>query len=71
MRFLDTSTSGLWIADQVGFGKTIQAGLVWTELRAGLDVLRLLFVCQAIPLPMVTPESSIAFIDRYIDKNRI
>ncbi len=35
------------IADEVGLGKTIEAGLIWTELRARYDARRLLVVCPA------------------------
>ncbi|MGH8162004.1 MAG: helicase-related protein, partial [Gammaproteobacteria bacterium] len=35
------------IADEVGLGKTIEAGLIWTEIRARYDARRLLVVCPA------------------------
>lgn len=47
MQFLDSPSSGLLIADEVGLGKTIEAGLIWTELRARQDARRLLVVCPA------------------------
>jgi superfamily II DNA or RNA helicase len=43
--FLDSPSRGLLIADEVGLGKTIEAGLIWTELRARVDARRLLVVC--------------------------
>lgn len=47
MQFLDSPSSGLLIADEVGLGKTIEAGLIWTELRARHDARRLLVICPA------------------------
>ena len=48
LQFLDSPSRGLIIADEVGLGKTIEAGLIWTELRARQDARRLLVVCPAI-----------------------
>jgi superfamily II DNA or RNA helicase len=45
VQFLDSPCGGLLIADEVGLGKTIEAGLIWTELKARLDARRLLIVC--------------------------
>lgn len=45
--FLDSPSQGLLIADEVGLGKTIEAGLIWTELRARFDARRLMVVCPA------------------------
>jgi superfamily II DNA or RNA helicase len=47
LQFLDSPSRGLVIADEVGLGKTIEAGLIWTELRARLDARRLLVVCPS------------------------
>ena len=47
LTFLDKPSKGLLIADDVGLGKTIEAGLIWTELRARFDARRLLVVCPA------------------------
>lgn len=47
LSFLDSPSNGLLIADEVGLGKTIEAGLIWTELRARYDARRLLVVCPA------------------------
>jgi SNF2 family DNA or RNA helicase len=47
LQFLDSPCNGLLIADEVGLGKTIEAGLIWTELRARQDARRLLVVCPA------------------------
>lgn len=45
VKILNSASRGLLIADEVGLGKTIEAGLVWTELAARYDVHRLLIVC--------------------------
>lgn len=44
---LDSPSKGLLIADEVGLGKTIEAGLIWTELRFRTNATRLLVVCPA------------------------
>jgi SNF2 family DNA or RNA helicase len=48
LKFLNSSASGLLIADEVGLGKTIEAGLLWTELRSRYDAQRLLVLCPAV-----------------------
>jgi len=45
--FLESPSRGLLLADEVGLGKTIEAGLIWTELRARYDYRRVLVVCPA------------------------
>lgn len=47
LAFLNSPSKGILIADEVGLGKTIEAGLIWTELRARFDARRLLVVCPA------------------------
>lgn len=47
LSFLDAPSKGILIADEVGLGKTIEAGLIWTELRARFDARRLMIVCPA------------------------
>ncbi|MFL6871058.1 MAG: SNF2-related protein, partial [Candidatus Azotimanducaceae bacterium] len=47
LNLLDSPSKGLLIADEVGLGKTIEAGLIWTELRSRLDANKLLVVCPA------------------------
>lgn len=47
LSLLESPTNGLLIADEVGLGKTIEAGLIWTELRARFDARRLLIICPA------------------------
>ena len=45
IKLMSSPTDALLIADEVGLGKTIEAGLIWTELRARLECNRLLVVC--------------------------
>lgn len=47
LQFLDSPSNSILIADEVGLGKTIEAGLIWTELRAREDARRLLVICPA------------------------
>ena len=47
LRFLLSPSNALLIADEVGLGKTIEAGLIWTELRSRFDLRRLLVLCPA------------------------
>jgi superfamily II DNA or RNA helicase len=47
LTLLESPADGLLIADEVGLGKTIEAGIIWTELRAREDMRRLLVVCPA------------------------
>lgn len=45
IKLLSSPSQGLLIADEVGLGKTIEAGLIWTELVARYDASRLLVIC--------------------------
>ena len=45
IKMLRTGTRRLLIADEVGMGKTIEAGLVWTEFEARREADRVLVVC--------------------------
>lgn len=47
LTLLESPANGILIADDVGLGKTIEAGLIWTEMRARFDMRRLLIVCPA------------------------
>lgn len=47
LAMLESPSNGLLIADEVGLGKTIEAGLIWTELRARYDARRLIVLCPA------------------------
>jgi SNF2 family DNA or RNA helicase len=48
LKMLDSPTGHLLIADEVGLGKTIEAGLIWTELAARMRYRRLLVVCPKV-----------------------
>lgn len=48
LNFLESPSRGILIADEVGLGKTIEAGLIWTELRSRFDARRLLVICPAV-----------------------
>jgi superfamily II DNA or RNA helicase len=48
LKFLESPTGRLLIADEVGLGKTIEAIYVWKELEARAAAQRLLIVCPAI-----------------------
>ena len=45
LKLLQTPTNGILIADVVGLGKTIEAGLIWTELRSRFNLNRLVILC--------------------------
>ncbi len=47
IKALESPANGLLIADEVGLGKTIEAGLIWTELHSRFDLRRLLVICPA------------------------
>jgi len=47
VKFLDSTESRILICDEVGLGKTIEAGLILTELRARHQVKKVLIVCPA------------------------
>ncbi len=51
IRLLETGQLRLLIADEVGLGKTIEAGLVWTELDARRQANRVLVVCPSMLVP--------------------
>ena len=48
LKLLRSPSQGILIADEVGLGKTIEAGLIWTELRARYDFRRMLVLCPAV-----------------------
>jgi SNF2 family DNA or RNA helicase len=45
IKLLESPTNSILIADEVGLGKTIEAGLIWTELTAREGAGHLLVVC--------------------------
>ncbi|MEX0287783.1 MAG: SNF2-related protein [Flavobacteriaceae bacterium] len=48
LKFINSPTERLIIADEVGLGKTIESALIWTELQARRQAKRLLVVCPKI-----------------------
>lgn len=48
LKLLQSGQARLLIADEVGLGKTIEAGLIWTELEARHDADRVLIVCPSV-----------------------
>lgn len=48
LKFINSPTERLVIADEVGLGKTIESALIWTELQARRQARRLLIVCPKI-----------------------
>jgi superfamily II DNA or RNA helicase len=44
-KFIESLNGRVLIADEVGLGKTIEAGLIWLEAQARSDAKRLLVVC--------------------------
>ena len=51
LALLETPGKGVLVADEVGLGKTIEAGLCWTELRSRYGSKRLLVVCKSVLIP--------------------
>ena len=47
LTFFNSFNNSLLIADEVGLGKTIEAGLIWTELSIREQAQRLLVICPA------------------------
>ena len=47
LKFLDSPSSGILIADEVGLGKTIEAAIIHQELSAREEMRRVLVVCPA------------------------
>jgi len=48
LNLLESPSGGILVADEVGLGKTIEAGLIWTELRARFNAGRLIVLCPAV-----------------------
>ena len=48
LKFLYSPVGRLLIADEVGLGKTIEAILIWKELQARQNALRLIILCPAV-----------------------
>ncbi len=46
-KFIESANGRILIADEVGLGKTIEAALIWQEVRARSDARTLLVVCPS------------------------
>jgi hypothetical protein len=47
LKFLSSPHQGLLIADEVGLGKTIEAAIIYLELKARMDISRVLILCPS------------------------
>ena len=47
LKFFNSPDQGLLIADEVGLGKTIEAAIVYLELKARMDISRVLILCPS------------------------
>lgn len=47
LKLLQTGKARILIADEVGLGKTIEAGLIWTEMEARREADKVLVVCPS------------------------
>lgn len=67
LALLDSPSRGVLIADEVGLGKTIEAGLIWTELRARANANTMLVVCPA----MLTEKWKLELANRFGTRSTI
>ncbi len=65
LRFIRSDRPRLLIADSVGVGKTIEAGLILRELQARRDIKSVLIIC---PRPLVTEQKWLREMKRF-DEN--
>ncbi|RLQ20280.1 helicase [Seongchinamella sediminis] len=65
MKFIRADRPRLLIADGVGVGKTIEAGLVLRELQARIDVKSVLIIC---PKPLVTENKWVNEMRRFDER---
>lgn len=70
IRLLQTGQLRLLIADEVGLGKTIEAGLVWVELDARGQADRVLVVCPSMLVPKWQAEMRERFDYELVELNR-
>jgi Superfamily II DNA/RNA helicases, SNF2 family len=47
LRFIESSSGRILLADEVGLGKTVEAMYIWKELQARISARRVLVVCPA------------------------
>lgn len=47
LKFLGSDQQGLLIADEVGLGKTIEAAIIYLELKARMDISRVVVLCPS------------------------
>jgi superfamily II DNA or RNA helicase len=50
-KFIESANGRILIADEVGLGKTIEAGLIWQEVKARTGANKLLVVCPSMLRP--------------------
>ena len=62
LKFINSPTERLIIADEVGLGKTIESALIWLELQARRQAKRLLVVCPKILAEKWRDELRIKFL---------
>ncbi len=62
LKFINSPTERLIIADEVGLGKTIESALIWIELQARRQAKRLLVVCPKILADKWRDELRIKFL---------
>ena len=48
MKIINSAANSVLIADEVGLGKTIEAGLIWTELKQRYNFRKLLVICPGV-----------------------
>ena len=48
LKIINSPSNAILVADEVGLGKTIEAGLIWTELKQRYDYKRLLIICPKV-----------------------
>lgn len=47
-KIINSPSNSILIADEVGLGKTIEAGLIWTELKQRYDAKKLVVICPGV-----------------------
>lgn len=65
LKFLNSPFQRLLIADEVGVGKTIEAGIIYTELKARKELERVLIVCPNALMPKWKDEMKSRFDENF------